>query len=232
MKLKIGVIGSTGRVGKELANLILEKGHEAFIGISSGKKSSDAFTLQYQNLDSPECNKVDLWIDFSQPQVVDNFYSKLALLNKPLVVGTTGLNEKQFDIIKKTAEKIPLLWSSNMSIGIAVLNQALKSFEKIKEFDFQIEEFHHNKKKDSPSGTAISLQKTLKKHIQKEIPEPLSIRGGGIFGVHKVWAMSDQEVLCFEHQALNRRVFAEGALYLGFKLKDRKPGYYEVSDLL
>lgn len=68
--------------------------------------------------------------------------------------------------------------------------------------------------------------------IEKEAPPPVSIRGGGIFGIHKIWAMSEQEVITFEHQALNRRVFAEGAMFAGLKLLGKPNGFYELKDLL
>ncbi|WP_374029484.1 4-hydroxy-tetrahydrodipicolinate reductase [Bdellovibrio bacteriovorus] len=125
-----------------------------------------------------------------------------------------------------------MLWSSNMSLGVAVLNEALKSLSAISHFDFQIEELHHNKKKDKPSGTAITLQENLEKAVGRELPEALAIRGGGIFGVHKIYAMSDEEVLTFEHTALNRTVFAKGAVQAAEWLVKQKPGLYQIRDVL
>ena len=100
-------------------------------------------------------------------------------------------------------------------------------------FDFQIEELHHNRKKDNPSGTAITLQNELAAVTKTQPPKPIGIRGGGIFGVHKVWAMSDEEVLCFEHQALNRTVFARGAVRAAqWLVKKKKSGLYSMKEVL
>ncbi|MNT06765.1 4-hydroxy-tetrahydrodipicolinate reductase [compost metagenome] len=108
----------------------------------------------------------------------------------------------------------------------------MKVFSAIQGFDYQIEEFHHNKKKDKPSGTAISLQENLEKAVGRKLPEPLAIRGGGIYGVHKIYAMSDEEVLMFEHSALNRAVFAKGAVEAAMFLAIQTPGLSAIRDAL
>jgi 4-hydroxy-tetrahydrodipicolinate reductase len=117
-------------------------------------------------------------------------------------------------------------------LGVAVLTEAIRVLGKLKGADFQIEEFHHNKKVDKPSGTALWLQEALEKVVGKSIPEPLAIRGGGIFGVHRVHAMTDEETLTFEHQALNREVFARGALVAAKWIKNRPAGLYKMTDVL
>jgi 4-hydroxy-tetrahydrodipicolinate reductase len=119
-----------------------------------------------------------------------------------------------------------------MSLGVAALAKAIQSLETLKNFDFQVEEFHHSKKKDSPSGTAIFLQSKLEKTVGKKCPHPLSIRGGGIFGVHKIYAMSENEVLCFEHTALNRKLFADGAVTAAIWISSQKKGLYDIQDLI
>ncbi|MCK6598945.1 MAG: 4-hydroxy-tetrahydrodipicolinate reductase [Bdellovibrionaceae bacterium] len=230
-QIKIGVLGASGKVGKELLQVIKDKNHIPFLGIYSKNKPQD-FVHYDQDVNCKLASEVDLWIDFSLPESFEKNILKIANYGKPIVSGTTGLTETQKSLIDDAAKLCPILWSSNMSLGIAVLNEALEALKKIKHFDFQIEEFHHNKKKDAPSGTAITLQENLEKTVDRKLPNPLSIRGGGIFGVHKVWAMSDQEVLCFEHQALNRRVFAEGALHVGLKLVGKPKGSYQIREIL
>lgn len=233
--LNIGVIGASGKIGKELISIIEERQHIPFFGIyaknnPSGYLNKALDILSESNYSLAE--KVDIWIDFSLPESFEKFIPQVASFHKPIISGTTGLTPAQKEILKEAAGKCPILWSSNMSIGIAVLTEALNVFKRIKHFDFQIEELHHRRKKDAPSGTAVTLQKKLVDVIEKEAPQPVSIRGGGIFGIHKVWAMSDQEVITFEHQALNRRVFAEGALFAGLKLFGKPNGLYELKDLL
>lgn len=221
-KLRVGLIGSTGRMGQEIEKIL------------SASPKCELFyaPLRKEKLDQKKAAQVDVWIDFSQPEAfAENL--KMAEKNKtPFVCGTTGFTNKEKALLKKYSTKLPLLWSSNMSLGVAVLNEALKSFGAIPHFDFQIEEIHHNKKKDKPSGTAITLQENLNAVIGKQAPEPLAIRGGGVFGVHKIFALSDEEVITFEHQALNRTVFARGAVTAAEWLVNKKPGLYQMRDVL
>ncbi len=221
-KLKVGLIGATGRMGKEIVQLLHQsRACEMFYAPARGEK-----------WDLKKSEKVSVWIDFSSPESLAGNLKMAEKFKTPFVCGTTGFSAKERSILQKSAKKIPLLWSSNMSLGVAVLNEALKVFAAISDFDFQIEEFHHNKKKDRPSGTALTLQENLNKAIGKKAPEALSIRGGGIFGIHKIHAMSEEEVLMFEHQALNRTVFARGAIVAAEWLVTAKPGLYQMSDVL
>ncbi|MBX3041873.1 MAG: 4-hydroxy-tetrahydrodipicolinate reductase [Bdellovibrionaceae bacterium] len=231
-KIKVGVFGCGGRMGKEILNL-LEK-HEtlvAFLGVDRQGRPS-GFQKTVRDLKAPEVKEVDVWIDFSSIAAFDEILDFVSVERKPLVSGTTGLSESQKAKLQKVAASTPILWASNMSLGVAVLNQALKLFSQLEGFDFQIEEIHHNRKKDNPSGTALTLQDTLVQAVGKALPSPIGIRGGGVFGVHKVWAFSDEEQLMFEHQALNRSVFARGALRAAEWLSSRGPGYYGMQDVL
>ncbi len=221
-KIKVGLVGASGRMGKEIAQVIHQSSNcELYYPISRDEK-----------LDKIKSTSVDVWIDFSTPEAFSEIV-KVAIRNEtPLVSGTTGFNEKQKQQLVKASNNIPILWSSNMSMGVAVLNEAIRSFSAVSHFDFQIEEIHHNKKKDSPSGTAITLQENLTKIIGKKIPDPISIRGGGVYGIHKAYAMSDEEIITFEHNAINRTVFAKGAVTSAVWIVKRKPGLYEIRDVL
>lgn len=221
MKTKIGVIGASGRMGKEIQKVISETPQlENFCPIDRSEDPGAA------------ASQVDVWIDFSSPEALNKNLERALASKKPFVCGTTGFSEEQYQLLEKASEQIPVLWSSNMSMGVAVLNEALKVFSAISDFDFQIEEIHHNKKKDKPSGTAITLKQNLEKVLNRSIPETLAIRGGGVFGVHKIFAMSDEEVLTFEHTALNRTVFAKGAVKAAIWLSSQKPGLYQIRDVL
>ena len=221
--LRIGLVGAGGRMGAEISKVIESTaGCELALPVFRGYK-----------LDTKEAKKIDVWIDFSSPKAFPEVL-KLAIKNKtPLVCGTTGFTAKEKSLLKKHSKDIPLLWASNMSMGVAVLNEALKVFSSISQFDFQIEEIHHNRKKDKPSGTAITLQENLQVAVGKKLPEPLAIRGGGVFGVHKIFAISDEEMLTFEHTALNRTVFAKGAVQAAQWLAlQKKPNLYTIRDVL
>lgn len=221
-KIKIGLLGATGRMGHEIKKLIAESEDlDLFISVNRDRAC-----------DANQVRMVDVWIDFTLPDALSENL-KLALAEgKPYVCGTTGFGPKEQAILEEAAKKIPVLWSSNMSLGVAILNEALKVFAGIKGFDFQIEELHHIHKKDKPSGTALTLQKNLEKAVGRNLPEPLAIRGGGIFGVHKIFAMAPEETIVFEHTALTRAVFARGALQAARWLRTKKPGLYGMKDCL
>ncbi|WP_413576446.1 4-hydroxy-tetrahydrodipicolinate reductase [Bdellovibrio sp. HCB290] len=222
-KLNIGLVGANGRMGREIADII-----------STHKGCNVSYTLGRDGkVNHEQAAKVDVWIDFSSPEALPEVLKIASRHKTPVVCGTTGFTAKEKAHLAKASKTIPVLWASNMSMGVAVLNEALKVFASVSNFDFQIEEFHHIRKKDKPSGTAITLQENLEKAVGKKCPEPLAIRGGGIFGIHKVHAMSEEEVLTFEHSALNRTVFAKGAVTAALWLaKQKKPGLYQIRDVL
>lgn len=221
-KIKVGLFGASGRMGQEIISVLAaSKDMEFSLGVGSKDK-----------VDAKKAKQLDVWIDFSTPEALDSVIKQAILHKTPLVCGTTGLNEKQKKSLQSAAKVIPVLWSSNMSLGVAVLNEALKVFSSLKNFDYQIEEIHHIHKKDKPSGTALTLQENLQKAVGKKLPEPVGIRGGGVFGVHKIFAMSEEEVLTFEHTALNRSVFAKGAVQAARWTASQKPGFYAMKDCL
>jgi 4-hydroxy-tetrahydrodipicolinate reductase len=231
-KFKVGLVGASGRMGQEITNILkVTPIFELHLAICR-QASLAEFAYTRPTPACPEAKEVDLWIDFSDPQLFKNVLAVAVKNQTPVVSGTTGIDAKQIGALKKAAQKIPVLWSSNMSIGVAVLMEALEVFGRIRQFDFQIEEFHHNRKKDSPSGTAKSLQQKLEQIVDRKLPQPVSIRGGGIFGIHKVHAMAEEEHIVFEHMALNRAVFARGAVEAAQWLCSQKKGYYSMRDVL
>ncbi|MBC7371076.1 MAG: 4-hydroxy-tetrahydrodipicolinate reductase [Bdellovibrionaceae bacterium] len=231
-KIKVGLVGASGRMGQEITNILKEQPiFELHLAICR-QASLAEFAYTRPNLSFPEASDVDLWIDFSGPELLTKLLAVAVRSKTPVVSGTTGISAVQVKALKKAAQKIPVLWASNMSLGVAVVTEALEVFSRIRQFDFQIEEFHHSKKKDRPSGTAKSLQQRLELVVGRSLPEPISIRGGGIFGVHKVHAMAEEEHIVFEHMALNRAVFARGAVTAAQWLCSKKKGYYSMRDVL
>lgn len=215
-------------MGQEIAMaLASSKNLEAYLGVDSSG-DAEGFLMTAKNFKSPFAKAVDVWIDFSSPEGLEDL---LAHTKAPVVSGVTGLGDATKKKMAKAAKTLPLFWASNMSLGVAVLQEALKTFSHLEGFDFQIEEAHHRRKKDKPSGTAITLQTALEDAVGHKCPEPLSIRGGGIFGIHTVWAMSDEETLTFTHQALNRAVFARGAVRAAAWIAGKKPGLYSMKDI-
>lgn len=218
---RLAIIGMSGRMGREIAALAPELGFSVAGGVTS--------QAPIASLRATAC---DVVIDFSLPAVTDAVIAWCVANKKPLVSGVTGISIAQKRSLAQAGRAIPVLWSPNMSIGVAVLAKALSALSALEGFDFQIEELHHSKKKDKPSGTALSLQSKLADTVEQSLPDPVAIRGGGIFGIHRVLAMGEEETLCFEHTAMNRRVFARGALRAAEWLLSKPAGHYEMSDVL
>lgn len=231
-KNKLGVLGASGRMGQEILRCLEgQTKFEAFLGWTSVEKDT-GYKHSVTRLEPELVDKVDLWIDFSTPEALISAIPKISRSKKPVISGTTGMNDLQMKKLRSLSAHTAVMWSANMSLGIAVLMKTLETLQLVSHFDFQIEETHHRMKKDAPSGTALSLQKKLEKLVQTKLPPPVSIRGGGVVGVHKVWALGEEETLCFEHNALQRRVFARGALWAAERILKKSKGFYEFGDLL
>lgn len=226
--IRVALLGSTGKMGAEILKAAesLKKNLEISAHVSR-KKTSDKKSVLLKDV-----SRADVLVDFSNPEAM-SLALKWCVKNRvPFVSGTTGISPAQEKELIAAAKTIPVFWASNFSLGIALVSEMLNVFSEFNEFDFQIEELHHIHKKDSPSGTAKSLHSALKKVVKKDLPDPVAIRGGGIFGIHKIWAMSPSENITIEHTALNRSVFAEGALKATLWLVDQKPGKYTMRDLI
>ena len=203
---RLVIVGISGRMGSELEALAGACGFKLVAGIS---RSTPGALASIRDVKAVDC---DVVIDFSTPALTDEVAAWCVANNKPLVSGVTGLSEAQLSTLRTAGAKLPVFWAPNMSPGVAVVKRMLAHLSTLSDFDFQVEEFHHTRKRDKPSGTAIALQNALTAAIQKPLPEPVAIRGGGIFGLHRVFAMGEEEVITIEHNALSRAVFARGAL--------------------
>lgn len=223
---QIGVMGASGRMGQEVIKQL--ELAEAF-QFSQGVAQVDPYLSNVSDLDKEQ---VDAIIDFSLPGGFEKILDWCVGNKKPLVSGTTGLKAGQLAAFKEAGREIPVLWSPNMSVGVAVLRRALAVFKDAKWFDFAIEELHHSKKVDRPSGTALALKTTLEEQIEREVGEVSAIRGGGIYGIHSVFAMSEDEVIEFKHTSLNRSVWAAGAVKAMAWLLTQDKGSYSLEDML
>ncbi|MEZ4871409.1 MAG: dihydrodipicolinate reductase C-terminal domain-containing protein [Bdellovibrionales bacterium] len=196
--------GSTGRMGKNIVALAEAEG----IGqMTYGWSRSATGDRTIQSLEEADPNQVDVVIDFSLPMAFEKALAWAEKHKKPFFSGTTGLAEVHFPKLESASKEIPVLWAPNTSLGINFLNEMIKMLGTLKGFDFQIIEAHHNQKKDAPSGTALFLQDTLNKHADVGIPEPLAIRGGGIYGEHEILAMAKDEVISVKTHRSNARRF-------------------------
>lgn len=221
-KIRVCLVGSTGRMGKEISALLKEE----------TTMSLAAEVNRERPLSEVNTKDIDVIIDFSLPESAEKSLEWAQKNKKPIVSGITGITPSQIEAYQKSAKTIPVLWSPNMSLGIAVMNSIIKKLPQLSGFDVQLEEVHHTKKKDKPSGTALYLQSSLENKFGSKIPEPLSVRGGGVFGVHKLYIMGQEETLTIEHTALTRALFARGALAAAKWLVTQRPGYYNMSNVL
>ena len=151
----------------------------------------------------------------------------------PILIGTTGFNEDQLETIKNSGKKIPILFAPNTSQGIALLKEILlkskDSFTDVK--SLHLEETHHTEKKDSPSGTALDLQKIVEEVFPNTSVSIESIRKGNNPGEHKLIFSFESEDLQITHKAKDRNLFSLGALK-GIKwLSNKDPGLYSMQDI-
>lgn len=201
--------------------------------------------------------EVDAFIDFSSPQSSLQMLETASRLNKAAVIGTTGWSEQQKEQVQAYAQKIPLVLSANMSVGVNALFALTRMAAKMlvnKGYDPEILEIHHNQKKDAPSGTA----KTLESIVLQEADWPkqkvlygregligkrdsqelgvMSLRGGDVTGEHTVYFFGEGERLELKHLATSREIFAKGALLaLDFVCKKRQSsvnGLFSMQDIL
>lgn len=169
------------------------------------------------------CDKdFDIIIDFSHhlatKKVVDFALSK----NKPILIATTGQDKEELEYIKKAEEKIKILKISNTSLGVYAMNEIAKLASKILEdFEVAIEEIHHTRKIDAPSGTALSLLHNLENRDKKNV-QVNSLRMSNIAGIHKLIFTSDDEILEIKHTAISRKIFALGAIKYAKKMLEKK----------
>jgi 4-hydroxy-tetrahydrodipicolinate reductase len=143
---------------------------------------------------------------------------------------TTGLSESEIGEIALMSKHAPVFYSPNMSVGVAVLAKLVKEANALlgEQFDVDIIDSHHRYKRDAPSGTALKLADIFK---PREVPVH-SLRAGGIIGVHTVQFVSDEEEITLSHRAMSRYVFAKGALAAAKWVLNKKPGLYDMEDLL
>lgn len=203
----------------------------------------------YNNLEKIK-EKVDIIIDFSVPVATFEIL-KYAKKNKvPVVIATTGFSKEQLEQIEELSKEIPIFRSANMSLEINLMADILQKIaEVLKESDIEIIETHHNKKVDSPSGTAILLADAInrvfngeknynfdrmqkrEKRDKKEIGFS-SVRGGNIVGEHTVQFFGENETLEITHKSYSRQVFAEGALKAAKFLVKQPAGFYNMKNLV
>ena len=193
--------------------------------------------------------KGDIIIDFSHFSRIPNMLNFAVNNNIPIVICTTGYDDKILSQIKEASSKIPILLSSNTSIGINLMNDLVsKMAENLNGFDIEIIETHHNKKVDSPSGTAKTLFNAINQTLENKMNlingregnhkrdkneiGIHSIRGGSVVGEHRVIFYGDDESIEIKHSAMSKKIFVYGAIKAAKFLIGKKPNLYGMKDVL
>jgi len=173
----------------------------------------------------------DVAIDFSLPGGFDPLLALCVKRGAGLVSGTTGLEATQRTALDAAAGTIPVVWASNFSLGVAVLQDLVaRAAAVLPGWDCDIVESHHTRKLDAPSGTALTLGDAAAR--QGATPRYASIRAGDIVGEHLVQFTSQGERIELVHRATNRDIFASGALHVASRLAGRAPAHYAIAALL
>ena len=239
--IKIGIIGSKGKMGQEIFEVLQEKNLQCII--ENGEIGENKLPL---------FQKSNVVIDFSSVDGLNDCLDCIKTTKTPLVSGSTPMNNELMNRIKEISKISKICWSANMSIGITLLKKYSKELGKIlsaNDYDCEILEKHHNKKKDAPSGTAIMLGKSVangrnidfdknasfdRNNVRKQEQIGFaSIRGGSIFGEHEVMFIGKSEMISLKHIAYDRKLFAIGAVNCALKLIQKKDnGLYLPEDLL
>ena len=252
--IKVGVFGASGRVGKLLLEDLKDTPNMSVSSVYVRRNldfSIDPSILVTSDMKS-FLNASDIIIDFSLPEACESLLEEAIKIPKPLVIGTTGLNTHQLNLLKDASEIMPILYATNMSLGVALLNKLVyQASSALEGFDIEIVEMHHKHKKDAPSGTALTLSKSaadgrnlniddvrvsgrdgnIGERTKDEI-SVMALRGGDIVGRHTVGFYNDGEFLELNHTATSRNTFSKGAIRAGKWLADKKVGLYSISDCL
>jgi 4-hydroxy-tetrahydrodipicolinate reductase len=266
MKPKLIIVGAAGRMGKRILSLAIESGRLDIVGAVEVKGHPDigkdaGLVAQTgpinikvsEDYPRPALGGVDVVIDFSQPQAAERTIDFCTKNSIALVLGTTGLSDIQRGKIKEAAEKIAIVYATNMSVGMNLLFSLVGKVATTlgPEYDLEIIEQHHRFKKDAPSGSALTLAENICKATGRSFPDSLihgrngkealrqkgdigmhAVRAGDITGKHDVIFGTLGETITFSHTAHSRDTFALGALRAAEWLIGKKPGLYSMADVL
>ena len=263
--MKISLLGASGRMGRELITRVAAAGDlelagalaapgDAWIGRDAGLAANlPAAGVDVTSSPAESVAGADVAVDFSSAAVTAAVAAACAEAGCALVEGVTGIDDAGQAALEKAAGRIAVLQASNMSLGVYVLNELLRTAAARlgEDYDLEIVETHHRSKADAPSGTALQLGRTAAAARGREFSDVAvfqrhghtgerekgtigfsAVRGGGYSGNHSVLLAGDEEVLELRHQSLSRGVFAAGALRAARWLAGRSPGLYDLSSVM
>ena len=264
-RVRVAVPGAGGKMGRMILKVIsetpaaelvaaVERTESPLLGQDAGIVAGiGALGVAIQSeLDDALAN-ADVIIDFTAPSATAWTVSRAAEHDVGVVIGTTGLGEAEKRAVWQASERIPIVLSANMSLGVNVLfgliAQAARALGN--DYDVEIVELHHRQKKDAPSGTALTMASVLAEALERDLGKVarygregqvgarggdeigvLAVRGGDIVGEHTAYFCGLGERLEITHRASSRETFARGAVRAAEWLRDRDPGLYDMQDVL
>ncbi len=252
--IKVGILGSTGRMGAHLIDDVIADSELSLAVVhvfDELKKALPKDTIVTNDMDTL-VKEADVVIDFSAPAATEALCEAVLKNPTPIVVATTGFTPHQQNLLAEAAKVAPVLYSSNMSVGIALLKQLVKEVSsKLRDFDIEIVEMHHRYKVDAPSGTALTLAEFAAKGRDLDLDKVrvsgrdgqigarskdeiavMALRGGDIVGRHTVGFYNDGEYIELSHTATSRQTFSKGALRGAKWLVNQKNGLYSINDAI
>lgn len=248
---RIILVGCNGRMGQMITNIVAEENDvEIIAGIDVFGGQKNEYPV-YETITDCQ-DEADAIIDFSSANKIEERIDYAIERQLPLVECSTGLSEEQIKYLLDAGNRVAVLRSANMSLGVNLLIQLVKEAAKklaSEGFDIEIVEKHHNQKLDAPSGTALALADAIndamdhayeyvfdrsgvrKKREKKELGIS-AVRGGTIVGDHDVIFAGNDEVVTLSHRAYSRAVFAKGSVVAAKFLKGKTAGIYDMADVL
>ncbi len=263
--INVGVIGAGGRMGRMLIEAIqdnpqtiltaaIERQGSSLVGADAGEVAAVG-RLDVQIVDDLRSviNKIDVLIDFSLPVATEQNMQVCAEHNVAMVIGTTGFNEQQEQVLAKASEQVAIVYAGNYSTGVnlslKLLGMAAKAFGT--DADVEVIEAHHKHKIDAPSGTAYMMAEAVAEARGQNLKDVAvygregqtgereagtigihAIRGGEIIGDHTVMFIADGEVVEITHRARARMTFAAGAVRAATWIVQQSAGQYNMQDVL
>ena len=245
--MKILLNGIGGRMGKEVTRRVLEGYKDTVLVAGVDAFGADAPVPCYKSFDEVT-EDVDCVIDFSHHSLTAPLLAYCKEKKLPVVIATTGQTYEEQALIAEAAKEIPVFFSKNMSVGIALLCELAKTTAlTFPDADIEIVEAHHNRKLDAPSGTALMLAEAIesvraglnrvlgRSGMQKREKNDIgihAIRMGNVIGRHEVIIGTDSQTITLTHEAHDRALFAEGAVTAALFLADKPAGYYTMQDMV
>lgn len=246
---KIILCGANGKMGHVIQSVVAGRDDCEIVAGVDINTESNGFPVYSTFGEIKET--ADVIIDFSNPALLDSMLAFSEDKKIPVVIATTGYDDKQKKQIEKASEKCAVFFTYNMSMGINLLaNLAKKATEVLgSDFDIEIVEKHHNQKIDAPSGTALMLADA----ICEEIDEPVkyeydrhskrekrskneigihSVRGGTIVGEHEIIFAGRDEIITLSHSARSKEIFAVGAVNAAVFMAGKSNGLYSMKDMI